>query len=114
VSPYLPLLEDMLSIIPDRVSTFSITLVGCLYIRNHIVDIEGSSHRLCSLHNEVNKRLIKPEFDCAHLDDEYDCGCGDAPVKGPPPSKADLDPMDLEHDPSRDDITGAGLIKGGR
>ncbi|KAF9463570.1 ERV/ALR sulfhydryl oxidase domain-containing protein [Collybia nuda] len=67
---------------------------------------------LCSVHNEVNKRLKKPEFDCAHLDDEYDCGCDDSPVEGSPPSK--VDPMDLEYDPSRDDITGADLIKGGR
>lgn len=28
----------------------------------------------------VNKRLSKPEFDCAHLDEEYDCGCGDPPL----------------------------------
>ena len=64
--------------------------------------------RLCSLHNEVNKRLKKPVFDCAGLDGEYDCGCGDTPIAG------SNDPMDLEHDPSKDDITGAGMIKGGR
>lgn len=64
--------------------------------------------RLCSLHNEVNKRLTKPIFDCANLDGEYDCGCGDTPTV------ASNDPMDLEHDPSKDDITGAGMIKGGR
>ncbi len=29
----------------------------------------------CLVHNEVNKRLKKPEFDCTKLD--YDCGCGD-------------------------------------
>jgi hypothetical protein len=25
----------------------------------------------------VNKRLGKPEFDCANIGDAYDCGCGD-------------------------------------
>ncbi|KAF8236068.1 hypothetical protein L208DRAFT_1391520 [Tricholoma matsutake] len=63
---------------------------------------------LCSLHNEINKRLRKPVFDCAALDGEYDCGCGDTPIA------ASNDPMDLEHDLSKDDITGAGMIKGGR
>ncbi|KAJ9148781.1 Sulfhydryl oxidase [Coniochaeta hoffmannii] len=29
----------------------------------------------CFVHNEVNKRLKKPEFDCTKLD--YDCGCGE-------------------------------------
>lgn len=31
---------------------------------------------LCSIHNEVNKRLKKPEFPCDKLDETYDCGCG--------------------------------------
>lgn len=29
----------------------------------------------CFVHNVVNKRLKKPEFDCTKLD--YDCGCGE-------------------------------------
>lgn len=53
-------------------------------------------------------------FDCAHLDAEYDCGCGDEPIKAPSLTDANEDPMDLEHDPSKDDMTGVGLIKGGR
>ncbi|KAF5355458.1 hypothetical protein D9758_006296 [Tetrapyrgos nigripes] len=64
---------------------------------------------LCFVHNQVNERLEKPEFDCAHLDDEYDCGCGDEPIK-----KKESDPMDLEDDPSQDELTGAQLIRGGR
>ncbi|KAJ4483612.1 ERV/ALR sulfhydryl oxidase domain-containing protein [Lentinula aciculospora] len=67
---------------------------------------------LCAVHNEVNHRLRKPEFDCAHLDDEYDCGCGDTPINGV--GADDVDPMDLEADPSKDEVTGANLIKGGR
>ncbi|KAJ3879021.1 ERV/ALR sulfhydryl oxidase domain-containing protein [Lentinula edodes] len=67
---------------------------------------------LCAVHNEVNHRLHKPEFDCAHLDDEYDCGCGDAPINGV--ATNEVDPMDLEADPSKDEVTGANLIKGGR
>ncbi|KAJ6589967.1 ERV/ALR sulfhydryl oxidase domain-containing protein [Mycena vulgaris] len=35
---------------------------------------------LCSVHNVVNERLHKDPFDCAHLDDTYDCGCGDEPI----------------------------------
>lgn len=65
------------------------------------------------MHNEVNARLGKPEFDCAHLDETYDCGCGDEPISSSPTTAQD-DPMDLERDPSRDEITGAGLINGRR
>lgn len=33
---------------------------------------------LCHLHNLVNKRLGKDEFDCGeNLKEIYDCGCGD-------------------------------------
>jgi len=67
---------------------------------------------LCALHNEVNKRLSKPDFDCAHLSDEYDCGCGDTPPKPSPPP--DSDPMDLEIDPTKDDLTDVEMIRGGR
>ncbi|KAK4124342.1 hypothetical protein N657DRAFT_595145 [Parathielavia appendiculata] len=31
----------------------------------------------CFVHNEVNKRLRKPEFDCNKIGDFYDCGCGE-------------------------------------
>ncbi|KAK3291926.1 ERV/ALR sulfhydryl oxidase domain-containing protein [Chaetomium fimeti] len=31
----------------------------------------------CFVHNEVNKRLKKEEFDCNKIGDFYDCGCGD-------------------------------------
>lgn len=31
----------------------------------------------CHVHNEVNKSKGKPMFDCAHIGDFYDCGCGD-------------------------------------
>ncbi|KAK4100421.1 hypothetical protein N658DRAFT_473334 [Parathielavia hyrcaniae] len=31
----------------------------------------------CFVHNEVNKRLRKPEFDCNNIGDFYDCGCGE-------------------------------------
>lgn len=39
---------------------------------------------LCHLHNLVNARLGKEEFDCsANLAGVYDCGCGDdTPVEG--------------------------------
>lgn len=31
---------------------------------------------LCHVHNLVNERLGKPEFDCLTLTETYDCGCG--------------------------------------
>ncbi len=35
----------------------------------------------CLVHNEVNERLKKPEFDCQKIGDFYDCGCGDEDKK---------------------------------
>ncbi|THG95357.1 hypothetical protein EW026_g6282 [Hermanssonia centrifuga] len=67
---------------------------------------------LCAVHNQVNARLHKPEFDCANLDATYDCGCGDEPVGTAKPVSTDF--MDLEVDPSKDRDTGVKLIKGGR
>ncbi|KAL0955711.1 hypothetical protein HGRIS_001931 [Hohenbuehelia grisea] len=72
---------------------------------------------LCFVHNQVNERLKKPEFDCAHLDAEYDCGCGDAPVgtsKLLSMTTKVNDPMDLERDPTKDQVTNLELINGGR
>ncbi|KAF2810179.1 FAD-linked sulfhydryl oxidase-like protein ERV2 [Mytilinidion resinicola] len=31
----------------------------------------------CYVHNIVNKRLHKPEYDCEQIGDAYDCGCAD-------------------------------------
>jgi len=64
------------------------------------------------VHNEINKRLKKAEFDCANLSTEYDCGCGDDPLDLTPAPIQTLD--DLERDMSEDEITGARLIQGGR
>ena len=69
------------------------------------------SRRLCAVHNKVNERLHKPEFDCAHLSDEYDCGCGDAPIAATTDA---ADPMDLEDNDPKDDMTGVDMIRGGR
>lgn len=30
----------------------------------------------CHVHNKVNERLGKPEYDCTHILEDYDCGCG--------------------------------------
>ncbi|KAI6046282.1 ERV/ALR sulfhydryl oxidase domain-containing protein [Pisolithus marmoratus] len=73
---------------------------------------------LCSVHNEVNSRLGKSVFDCAKLDETYDCGCGDAPISSLPASPdiatKESDAMDLEWDSARDDVTGVEMIKGGK
>jgi len=66
----------------------------------------SASAWLCFIHNKVNERLKKPVFDCAHLDDEYDCGCGDdahTPTISPSESPST----------TKDEMTGAILIKGG-
>jgi FAD-linked sulfhydryl oxidase len=36
----------------------------------------------CHVHNQVNKRLEKPMFDCNKIGDFYDCGCGDKKPAG--------------------------------
>ncbi|KZT41932.1 hypothetical protein SISSUDRAFT_1042181 [Sistotremastrum suecicum HHB10207 ss-3] len=53
---------------------------------------------LCHVHNLVNERLHKPEFDCMTLDATYDCGCGDDPVSS---------------STSGDGAPAPGMIKGG-
>ncbi|KAJ7216583.1 ERV/ALR sulfhydryl oxidase domain-containing protein [Mycena pura] len=58
---------------------------------------------LCSIHNRVNERLGKEEFDCAHLDETYDCGCGDEPIGTAPPTN---NPMDQEPE--------VAMMRGGR
>ncbi|WQF84324.1 Putative ERV/ALR sulfhydryl oxidase domain, sulfhydryl oxidase ALR/ERV [Colletotrichum destructivum] len=35
----------------------------------------------CFVHNEVNTRLKKDQFDCNKIGDFYDCGCGDEDKK---------------------------------
>lgn len=55
----------------------------------------AASMWLCAAHNKVNARLGKEEFACDHLEEHYDCGCGDegganaTAVVGPelPPTK---------------------------
>ncbi|SGZ55978.1 CIC11C00000005573 [Sungouiella intermedia] len=31
----------------------------------------------CHIHNQVNEKLKKPEYDCTTILEDYDCGCGD-------------------------------------
>jgi FAD-linked sulfhydryl oxidase len=33
----------------------------------------------CHVHNQVNKRLKKDEWDCSNIGDFYDCGCAEDP-----------------------------------
>jgi FAD-linked sulfhydryl oxidase len=74
--------------------------------------------RLCVVHNQVNERLKKPQFDCAHLDETYDCGCGDDTVTQSAPTRGVHDdphiPEHVGREASIDADTGAELIKGGR
>ncbi|KAI8352619.1 ERV/ALR sulfhydryl oxidase domain-containing protein [Mortierella sp. GBAus27b] len=39
------------------------------------------SNWACAVHNIVNERLGKPDFDCSTLEDVYKCGCADEPKK---------------------------------
>ncbi|KAH7094089.1 ERV/ALR sulfhydryl oxidase domain-containing protein [Auriculariales sp. MPI-PUGE-AT-0066] len=66
---------------------------------------KAASNWLCHVHNQVNERLGKPEFDCAYLGDTYDCGCGPEP-SGAKSAAADDDSVEAnELD---------GPVKGGR
>lgn len=64
-------------------------------------------YRLCHVHNRVNARLKKPEFDCSKLDETYDCGCGDPPLT---PGEGG---SELKEPTRKDDATGLDMIKGG-
>lgn len=68
----------------------------------YLTILDSSSNaagRLCSVHNVVNERLHKEKFDCAHLDDTYDCGCGDEPI-------GTKSPLELDSE--------KGMMRGGR
>ncbi|KAG0151864.1 hypothetical protein CROQUDRAFT_712538 [Cronartium quercuum f. sp. fusiforme G11] len=43
----------------------------------------AASLHLCSLHNLVNERLGKPEYNCTSLAENYDCGCAHDPNEKP-------------------------------
>jgi len=77
----------------------------------------SASAWLCFIHNQVNERLKKPNFDCAHLDEEYDCGCGDdgaIPETLPYAPSSTADPeAGRGASAIKDELTGADLIKGG-
>jgi len=64
---------------------------------------KAASFWLCHVHNQVNLRLEKPEFNCTMLEGTYDCGCGDEP------SSLSSSIKQTE----TDDLSGAKLIKGG-
>lgn len=36
----------------------------------------------CFVHNQVNERLQKEQFDCTKIGDFYDCGCGEEGAEG--------------------------------
>ena len=65
--------------------------------------------RLCHIHNLVNNRLKKAEFDCSKLDETYDCGCGDPPLA----SSKVADVSDRKEPTRIDEVTGLDMIKGG-
>lgn len=79
---------------------------------------KAASLWLCHLHNQVNTRLLKPQFDCATLDAAYDCGCGPEPSAAAGAGQAlaleDGQEGDDDEDEPRDALTGVAVIKGGR
>lgn len=38
---------------------------------------ESASQWACAVHNVVNTRLQKPQFDCSTIAEKYKCGCDD-------------------------------------
>lgn len=55
----------------------------------------------CHVHNEVNKRLKKDNFDCSKIGDFYDCGCAEDAATA---AKDGFAPLELEKE---------GLTRGG-
>lgn len=53
------------------------------------------SNWACSIHNIVNARLGKAEFDCNNLENVYQCGCADEPseTEGKGSPNSDSDPL---------------------
>ena len=50
----------------------------------------------CFIHNQVNDRLGKPQFDCAAIPEAYKCGCGEEEEDGVlklPPGEDLLGPL---------------------
>ncbi len=101
-----------LNYFPDLIPSICGTLVCAGSYSVLILNKYTRHYRLCSLHNEVNKHLHKPQFDCAHLDEEYDCGCGDEPINGAKAVGGEKE--DLDKDLSEDELTGIEMINGGR
>ncbi|RDW64126.1 sulfhydryl oxidase-2 [Coleophoma crateriformis] len=52
----------------------------------------------CHVHNQVNKRLKKPLFDCSNIGDFYDCGCAEegTPATAGKKAAGDITPLKLE------------------
>jgi FAD-linked sulfhydryl oxidase len=46
----------------------------------------------CFVHNIVNKRLKKPEFNCENIGDAYDCGCAEEEPKDKGKDEAEKPP----------------------
>lgn len=101
--------QQLLKKLPPQVRfAYPVVIYPCTYFI--LLFLQTSSRRaaalwLCHVHNQVNDRLGKPIFDCAFLDDTYDCGCGDEPINKDSETGANQ---------MQDEQTGAGLIKGGR
>jgi FAD-linked sulfhydryl oxidase len=53
----------------------------------------------CHIHNKVNERLGHDIYDCSHIIEDYDCGCGgDEELEGGVPGSADEKPLvDQQH-----------------
>jgi hypothetical protein len=101
--------QQLLELYPPQTSSRLSAAGWCVHLSRHHCAIEiFFPLRLCFVHNKVNERLEKPMFDCAHLDEEYDCGCGhdDSDASTPSPSTTTTT--------TKDELTGADLIQGGR
>ena len=61
---------------------------------------KSASLWLCYVHNLINLRLGKEEFDCLTLDATYDCGCGDEAGSGEVATQRGLDGVSKLNDSS--------------
>lgn len=51
---------------------------------------DSASQWGCYVHNKVNERLKKPEFDCKAVMEHYKCGCADADEEAEKNDKGEL------------------------
>ncbi|KAF8472793.1 ERV/ALR sulfhydryl oxidase domain-containing protein [Kalaharituber pfeilii] len=77
---------------------------------------DAASQWGCFVHNQVNERLGKPDFDCTTVTDTYKCGCADAEEEEGgglklPPGEDLLGPLPTPKKPTGSSNSGDGILE---